>query len=152
MATFGERLKEIRESHGYSQTELATLIECSPQLISYYETNRGVPRKDDIADSLCVALDTTKEWLYFGKGKKVASEEGTAQTAIDADEAKMVRIESERRVYTVNDVRNLDNVNLMIKHLQILPLDKDTIRSLHKTLSEFRTDLESKVLFGERRC
>ena len=70
---------------------------------------------------------------------------------VDADEAKMAKIESERKVYTINDMRNLDNINLLIKHLQILPIEKDEMRALHKTLSEFRTELESKVLFGERR-
>lgn len=138
MATFGERLKQKREAEGYSQTELAELISVSPQLISYYETGRGMPRNEDILKNLAEALGTTREWLWFGTEEKKAS---TAQEAIDSDEAKMAKIESERKVYTINDVRNLDNVNLLIKHLQILPIGKDEMRSLHKTLSEFRTDL-----------
>lgn len=148
MATFGERLRQKREAEGYSQSELAELINVSSQLISYYETGRGMPRNEDILKNLAEALGTTREWLWFGTEEKTPS---TAQEAVDADEAKMAKIESERKVYTINDMRNLDNVNLLIKHLQILPIGKDEMRSLHKTLSEFRTDLESKVLFGERR-
>ena len=148
MATFGERLRQRREAEGYSQSELAELISVSSQLISYYETGRGMPRNEDILKNLAEALGTTREWLFFGTEEKTPS---TAQEAIDADEVKMAKIESERKVYTINDMRNLDNVNLLIKHLQILPIGKDEMRALHKTLSEFRTDLESKVLFGERR-
>jgi transcriptional regulator with XRE-family HTH domain len=42
--TFGERLREIREDNGWSQTELAKKLGTTKQMISCYELNQRSPR------------------------------------------------------------------------------------------------------------
>lgn len=45
MATFGERLKELRDENGLSQEDLAKLFNLSQSTISYYEKNKKEPSK-----------------------------------------------------------------------------------------------------------
>ena len=41
--TFGEKLKRLRKEKGYSQEELAGLLEVSRQAVSKWESDRGIP-------------------------------------------------------------------------------------------------------------
>ncbi len=41
--TFGEKLKAIRKEKGYSQEEMAGLLDVSRQAISKWESDRGMP-------------------------------------------------------------------------------------------------------------
>jgi transcriptional regulator with XRE-family HTH domain len=52
-------------------------------------------------------------------------------------------------VYKAEDGRRLDDINMIIKHLRDMKVTKEEKQRLHKTLSHFRTQLESVVLFGE---
>ena len=58
--TFGERLREIREDRGMSQTELAQKLKTTKQMISCYELNQRSPRIEQVkkyAEALNVPLD-----------------------------------------------------------------------------------------------
>ena len=41
--TFGEKLKAIRKEKGYSQEEMAGLLDVSRQAVSKWESDRGMP-------------------------------------------------------------------------------------------------------------
>lgn len=40
--TFGEKLKGLRKEKGYSQEEMAELLEVSRQAVSKWESDRGI--------------------------------------------------------------------------------------------------------------
>ena len=44
MSTFGEKLKQIRRTHDWSQEELANVLGTSKQVISRYENNQRTPK------------------------------------------------------------------------------------------------------------
>lgn len=58
--TFGEKLKAIRKEKGYSQEEMAGLLEVSRQAVSKWESDRGIPEIDkllQISNMFGVTLD-----------------------------------------------------------------------------------------------
>lgn len=58
MATFGERLKELRTARSLSQTELAKALGISKQAVSQYERGLRFPKDyDQIADYFNVDMD-----------------------------------------------------------------------------------------------
>ena len=46
--TFGEKLKAIRKEKGYSQEEMAGLLDVSRQAVSKWESDRGIPEIDKL--------------------------------------------------------------------------------------------------------
>ncbi len=54
--TFGEKLKEIRLSHGMSQQEFADLLHTTKQVISRYELEQTTP-KISVAANFCKILN-----------------------------------------------------------------------------------------------
>lgn len=62
MASFGERLKSLRESNGLTQDELAEKVGVTKQAISQYE--RGVRRPDfDTLSALCDLFNVSTDFL-----------------------------------------------------------------------------------------
>lgn len=62
MASFGERLKSLRESKGFTQDELAEKVGVTKQAISQYE--RGVRRPDfDTLSALCDLFNVSSDFL-----------------------------------------------------------------------------------------
>ena len=55
---FATRLKNLRIEKGYTQEELADLIDCAPGLISYYETMQREPGFSNIL-ALCEVFGAT---------------------------------------------------------------------------------------------
>ncbi len=58
--TFGEKLKAIRKEKGYSQEEMAGLLDVSRQAVSKWESDRGIPEIDkllQISNMFGVTLD-----------------------------------------------------------------------------------------------
>lgn len=56
----GDRIKSLRQERGYSQKELAKVLNISPSCLSKYETNKSqIPPETliSIADTLNVSLD-----------------------------------------------------------------------------------------------
>lgn len=60
-----ERLKRVRLALDYGQTELATVLEISPQRYYNYESGRR-PMDIEIAVKLCTKERLPIEWLFMG--------------------------------------------------------------------------------------
>lgn len=60
---FGERLKELRESYGYSQKHLAGLVNVTDSAIANYEKNQNYPKIEVIID-LMNALKCDANYFY----------------------------------------------------------------------------------------
>ena len=84
MSKFGIRLKELRKERGYSQQELADLLNLSRSSIEMYEQGKRDPStetKEAIADFFNVNMD-----YLFGRNKN-----GTASTEkISSDERELI--------------------------------------------------------------
>ena len=57
-----ERLRALRESRGYSQKGLAKRLECSPSLISSYETGERSPSLQNLGE-LADCFGVTADYL-----------------------------------------------------------------------------------------
>lgn len=72
---FATRLKNLRIEKGYTQEELAALIDCPPSLISYYETMQREPGFSNIL-ALCEVFGETPDYLMgvvdYRNVKKIA--------------------------------------------------------------------------------
>ena len=143
MTTFGERLKQTRKELDLTQTELAELVGCAPQGISFYENGEVVPKKAEIRNNLCDVLGVTERWLFSGTGEKSAS---VAEAM--AEEAKAEERSRSRVIYSVKDERQLEDIELLIHHIKDMDIPLNKKRTIHRTLSDIRGELECKVLFG----
>ena len=65
MATFGERLRELRKEKGMTQEELADRMDVSTQMISYAEQGRKAIRPENLI-KLCAALDISADHILTG--------------------------------------------------------------------------------------
>ena len=63
--TFGEKLKAIRKEKGYSQEEMAGLLNVSRQAVSKWESDRGVSFPDFTPKSLLSLLTYRKNKENF---------------------------------------------------------------------------------------
>lgn len=62
MATFSERLRELRTQYGYSQQDLADKMSATKQMISQYE--RGIRKPDlDTLTALCDVFNVSSDYL-----------------------------------------------------------------------------------------
>jgi transcriptional regulator with XRE-family HTH domain len=66
-ATFGARLKSIRDDRGLSQSELARLAGMQPSAIAHFEADRRKPSFDN-ARALAKALNISADYL-LGTGQ-----------------------------------------------------------------------------------
>lgn len=64
----GQRVKELREKKGFSQTELANKVGVTYQIIGKIENGRIKSPSGKTAYSLAKALETTVNYLYGGEG------------------------------------------------------------------------------------
>ena len=65
-STFGRRLRALRLTHGMSQVELAQRVGRHQTAIGPYERDEYEPPRE-VVEKLAAALDTTPEYLYFGR-------------------------------------------------------------------------------------
>ena len=130
--TTGERIKSAREYRRISQTELAILSGIAQGTICKWEKGKTVPSTEHTI-KLAEAMDVSYEWLLLGKGEmeKTVKEEPTPMAIW----------------YSASDSVNLRNINLIIKILPDSALTVEEKKSVFKTLSDFRAELESKMLF-----
>lgn len=61
----GDRIKEARKDKGYTQRQLAELINAKHNSISNWENNQNKPDPDTI-ELICGILDVTPTWLLSG--------------------------------------------------------------------------------------
>ncbi len=66
VSSFGARMKELRVARGISQVELARRIGRHQTAIGPYERNEYAPPRD-IVERLAEVLETTPEFLVFGR-------------------------------------------------------------------------------------
>ncbi len=64
--TFGRRLRALRQIRGVSQVELARMIGRHQTVIGPYERDEYEPSRE-VVERLAVALETSPEYLYFGR-------------------------------------------------------------------------------------
>lgn len=67
MNTFGERLRGLRATKGYSQGQIAKYIQVNPGLVSQWESGKCVLRDQEKAKQLAAFLGTTYEYLMYGQ-------------------------------------------------------------------------------------
>jgi transcriptional regulator with XRE-family HTH domain len=68
MIDFGERLKEMRSTRGFSQTAFAQQVGVHVTNLSKYERNLSIPSLE-IAEKMASVLETTIDELVYGKQK-----------------------------------------------------------------------------------
>lgn len=71
MTTFGDNLKQARNNKGFSQGELAKLIEMHSTHISRYERNLANPTIE-VVKKIAENLDVSVDYLIYGEGKEKA--------------------------------------------------------------------------------
>ncbi len=74
MEYFGDKLKAIRKSSGFTQTELARRLNMSVSTISAYEQNAKYPSLS-VLIQLCEILDVSSDYL-LGIGDNVSVKTG----------------------------------------------------------------------------
>lgn len=68
--SFGNRVRERRLELRLSQTKLARAIGKSQQTITYIEAGKPKKGPEAYVYSLCMALQTSPEWLLTGQGPR----------------------------------------------------------------------------------
>ena len=143
MAKFGERLKEARARKGVSQTALAKIAGVNAGMISFWENDKCVCRDKSKVLVMANFLGCDFDWLMYGKNPQIEKPEpkDTPQVTMSEPVASVV--------YKAEDGRRLDDINMIIRHMRDMNLTREEKIRCHKTLSYFRTQLETVVLFGE---
>ncbi len=72
--TFGQRVRQLRIAHSYSQRELAKLVGRSAGLISFIERDRNLPNYK-IVKKLALVFETTTDYLINGDNPNELTEE-----------------------------------------------------------------------------
>ena len=68
----GERIKELRTTKGFTQSQLADLVGLSYIQVGRYETQKSTP-SSDVLQKLASALGTTTDFLMQGSHDDVVS-------------------------------------------------------------------------------
>ena len=61
--TFGERLRGLREDSDMTQKALASVINVSPRMVSFYESGKHFPRDESILIKLAAYFGVTIDYL-----------------------------------------------------------------------------------------
>ncbi len=79
-----ERIKNIRESLGYSQKEMAAAIETSLPSVQNYESGKSVPGGDVIKS--IVKLGFNANWLLTGEGDMKRADKSAQAAVAEAEQ------------------------------------------------------------------
>ena len=66
MLTTGQRIRKLREEHNYTMERLAEIIGCDTTAIFYWESDRSLPRAENLL-LLSRALDISVVELLTGR-------------------------------------------------------------------------------------
>lgn len=80
--TIGKRMKELRETMGISQTELARRSKVSQATVSDYENDEISKHRAAVLMQLAAALNTSIEYLTHGVGSKTIEGAASDETAM----------------------------------------------------------------------
>lgn len=157
MSTFGARLIEAREARGIKIGDFAKRINVKYGTYYNWEHDIAKPMHDSSIRLMADELGVTYNWLMAGVGerdkakhaellksqelkKSISHQQTTGQKTISTDG-------SVKRFYP-KDARQLEDIELTIKHIKDMALSDDEKKAIFLTLSEIRTDLEVRVMFG----
>ena len=146
LTTFAQRLTTARTQKNISSSSLCSKVGMSTTTLYNWEHELSSPRGEKsraLVKAVADALGVTERWLTSGVGEMDAAK---------AEAQRLAAIEARTPPTTVRyraaDKRQLEDIELLIKHLRELSLSTDEKKAIFMTLSEIRTDLEVKVLFG----
>lgn len=143
MSTIGERIKEAREDKGITCNALATLLGVGSSTTYNWEHGISEPRNLEMRQKIADTLGVTERWLSSGLGEKSAEKHEENVVQLKAEQKARTTV-----MYNRKDKRQLEDIELIIHHLRDMNISLDEMRAVHLTLSEIRTDLESKVYFN----
>lgn len=165
MTTFVERLDDLRKKHELTVTEACELIGVPYQ--TYYNWAHGdsFPRPDGIK-KIAEAYGVTTAWLMTGnepadaqiEKKEEPEREVVTEETIPTKPSEPARTykiyenpQSRSRSvrYHSKDAQALQDINTVINQIKYMNIDRDKKKSVHKTMSEIRMDLECKVFYGD---
>ena len=66
MTTIHQRIKIARENKGLSQTDLASLINVSPQAVNQWERDDGTTPRQSKINQVAEVLGVSEMWLLYG--------------------------------------------------------------------------------------
>lgn len=117
---FKDRLKEVRQSLGLTQAQMAKLMKVSRATVGFYENGERLP---DISVLYTLALQTgVSPGYYMGLSgsKKIEYEEASAITGLDDEAIDALTAAAQDDTSVVNNlVKHPDFIN-MVKGLSIL--------------------------------
>jgi len=138
-----DRLFEIRTEHGFTREEASAMIGVSHASWSNWESGRYNPSTDSIKQ-IADTFGVTMKWLETGLGERTPEEVKAKEEAVKAkkkDEAVTC--------YNREDEEKLRDIETVIRYIKQMDIPKERKRHIHRTLSQYRTDLENIVLFGD---
>lgn len=148
MSTFGERLREARESKKFSQHGLARATGITQGTISQWKKGLYILRDRAKAQALADVLGVTPEWLLYGKG--IAAPKTEPKPAAPMPPAQFAKPKDpDTLVYKAEDGYRLDAINLCIRHIREMKIDQKDKLQIHKALTYYRDSIERTILFGE---
>jgi transcriptional regulator with XRE-family HTH domain len=75
--SFGRRLAAARKVRGLTQTHLSALLGVSLPRYHAWERDNSTPNSIAIYRDICLQLDVTVDWLFFGDPKSLSIESYT---------------------------------------------------------------------------
>ena len=138
-----DRLFEIRTEHGLTRDEASVLVGASHSSWSNWEAGKYAP-KAEMMKSIADTFEVTSKWLETGLGEKTPEE---AEAKAEAIKAK--KKDEAVTCYNREDEEKLRDIETVIRYIKQMDIPKERKRHIHRTLSQYRTDLENIVLFGE---
>lgn len=138
-----DRLFEIRTEHGLTREEASAVAGVSHASWSNWECGRYSPSTDNIK-RIADTFNVTMKWLETGLGEKTP-EEAKAKR----EEAEAKKKDEAVTCYNREDEEKLRDIETVIRFIKKMEIPKERKRHIHRTLSQYRTDLENIVLFGE---
>lgn len=86
----GKRLRELRKTKGYSQTQLGKLINVTKVSISGYETENRTPNLETLID-LAEVLETSLDYLIGHDVQLILEQESTYVLKVSREELDFIR-------------------------------------------------------------
>ena len=107
---FHDRLKQARESAGFTQQQVASMIGVAKSTYSGYETGKSEPSMNNIANIMRI-LDVSPEFLWQ-----------------DELEGQFRNKHPERFIYTEEQIaKSQDEVDLLVEYRKLIPSTKEIV-------------------------
>ena len=117
MAEFKDRLKELRQARGWSQSDLADELKVHKMTISGYE--RGIRRPDfEVLDNMAEKLDVNMDYLLGASDSRLRYPRHIIETKQDLTAGAEKRALAYFKGMTEQEARRAEKVDLM--HQQII--------------------------------